>query len=199
MQRTLPSVRVPGSVTARGSVPSTHGAAGQSITAAVPLFLCHQPPPPPHASPCGQQRVFCPAAPPLTAQRGSVVLGGGGSSLSLLFTCLHPVAARRPIAEWQPVMRIGCSFIFITEVRVTVSCQSPAHSVVFQSCTHRRGCFSCSFHCGSLQGIEDGSLSCAEGTCCLSILYTVISICTSPAPNLSLPIPFPPGHHKFGV
>ena len=48
------------------------------------------------------------------------------------------------------------------------------------------------FHYGLLQDIEYSSLCYTVGPCCLSVLYTVVCICSSQTPNLSLP-PFPLG------
>ena len=51
------------------------------------------------------------------------------------------------------------------------------------------------FHYGLLQDIEYSSLCYTVGPCCLSILYNVNLLI--PAPNFSLPIPFPFGNHRI--
>ena len=47
-------------------------------------------------------------------------------------------------------------------------------------------------HYGLLQDIEYSSLCCTVGPCCVSILYIVVCICQSPAPNLFPPHPYSP-------
>ena len=56
--------------------------------------------------------------------------------------------------------------------------------------------FSDSFHYRLLQHISQSFLCYTVGPCCLSILGTVVCICQSPAPNLSL-LAFPFANHKF--
>ena len=48
-----------------------------------------------------------------------------------------------------------------------------------------------------LQSIEQRSLWYTVGPCWLSILHIVVCICSSQAPDLSLPPTFPLGNHKF--
>ena len=52
------------------------------------------------------------------------------------------------------------------------------------------------FHYGLLQDIGYSSLCCAVGPCCLSILYILLCICQSQAPNPSLPTSLPLVNHK---
>ena len=54
--------------------------------------------------------------------------------------------------------------------------------------THVSICFRILFPSRSLQSIEDSSLYYTIGPCWLSIFYIVVCVCSSQAPDLSLPI-----------
>ena len=64
-------------------------------------------------------------------------------------------------------------------------------------CMHIYILFQILFHYRLLQDTEYSSVCYTVGPCCLSILYIVVFICLPQTPNLSLPLAFPFGNHKF--
>ena len=92
-------------------------------------------------------------------------------------------------------------FIFKIFIRVQLIYNVVLVSAVQQSESvihiHISTLFQILFPYGSLQSIEQSSLCSTAGLYQLTILYIVVCICQSQPPNLSFPLPFPAGNHKF--
>ena len=86
-----------------------------------------------------------------------------------------------PVFSFQ-LEHSSCTMLLVSGAHLIHSGESVIHiSILFQTVFLHR----------LLQNIEYSSLCYTVGPCWLSILYTVVCVCSSQSPNLSLPPPFP--------
>jgi len=111
---------------------------------------------------------------------------------------LYILHSSKPCCPTETGLSLKCHLIFKKSILLkyswfTMLCQFLLYSKVMQLYIYIYILFHILFHYGLPQDIEESSLVCAIGPCCLSILYVIVCICSLPV--LPSPIPLLLGNH----